>query len=61
MISRKTIVALVLIVSIGAFAIGAYVYKRNAQAEQQAVVISQSEHLVRRLCRNSGAEAANGR
>ena len=47
MISRKTIVALVLIVSIGAFAIGAYVYKRNAQAEQQAVVISQSEHLVR--------------
>lgn len=47
MISRKAIVALVLIVSTGAFAVGAYVYQRNAQATQQAVVISQSEHLVR--------------
>ena len=47
MISRKTIVALVLIVSAGAFAVGAYVYQRNAQADQQAIAISQSEHLVR--------------
>ena len=47
MISRKAIVALVLIVSAGAFAVGAYVYQRNAQLDQQAIAISQSEHLVR--------------
>jgi protein-disulfide isomerase len=47
MISRKAIVALVLIVSTGAFAVSAYVYQRNAQATQHAVVISQSEYLVR--------------
>ncbi|PTT35954.1 disulfide bond formation protein DsbA [Acidovorax sp. HMWF018] len=47
MISKKAIVALVLIVSASAFAVGAYVYQHNALGEKQAVVISQSEHLVR--------------
>lgn len=47
MISRKAIVALVLIVSAGAFVAGTYLYQRNAQANHEAVVVSQSENLVR--------------
>lgn len=54
MISRKAIVALVLIVSAGAFAVGAYVYQRNAQADQQASAEGKMSRCMKGNCHASG-------